>query len=575
MLRLKIRSLHQRIVLFVLIPVAVILLCTGFLGFLLARDTMINQWRETASIYLQRTGHFIETRLSKPVEWIQMFHRAGQDRRGHQTQRWIIEQLKTLEGVAGVQILWKSTMDHQLPRPDSHRAKSQQSTPSFYRGRIVGLSEPVFNAQQGTDTVSIYSQLSDQNGHTLGELKVELRFDYLLEELIKEGWWRRRQVFLVDRSGHFILQRGAFDKDRRALGEHKDPFELRVLEHLQNHAHGTVFDDGRPPKNIAGYYNVTLSGWALVLIAPGSEILAPIVQFRNYFFAGGVIFVLVILLLMRFSLARVVQPVKAITRAAQRVAKGDYSATITPRTSDEVGQLAHSFNLMIAGLRERDFIRNTFGRYMDHEVARKLLQQPETIRLGGDKRQVAILMADLRNFTPLADTLTPEETIQLVNRFFGRMIEVVNHHHGIIVDFYGDSLLVFFDPLNGDLINTVAKAVACALSMQDAMGELRQKLADARFADLQMGIGVNLGEVVVGNIGSETRTKYGIVGSAVNATQRMQSVAQGKQVVVSQSIQALIGDRLTVGRAFEKTLKGFQAPVALYVVTACRCEIQE
>ena len=138
-------------------------------------------------------------------------------------------------------------------------------------------------------------------------------------------------------------------------------------------------------------------------------------------------------------------------------------------SEDEIGQLTLSFNNMVAGLKERDFISNTFGRYVDQEIAAKLLQRPEASRLGGEKRQVVIMFADIRSFTPMAEALSPEATIHLVNGYFSRMVEVLRQHHGIIVDFLGDAILAFFDPLDGPLTPVAGEALQCALSMQQAM----------------------------------------------------------------------------------------------------------
>jgi len=442
----------------------------------------------------------------------------------------------------------------------------------FHHGRIIGLSEPAFDAKQGTETVSINSDLMDQNDQKVGELRVELRFDWLIEELVKLGWRQQRQAYLVDRLGRIILSDQDPAGSRHSLGEFNDPFELRILNQIRHSARGTVFDEGRPPKHVAGFYNVALTGWTIVFISTGSKILAPIIQFRNYYFLSVFLFVILVLAMIRISLARVVRPVKTITRAAQKVAQGDYSPVIESRTADEIGQLAQSFNTMVGGLRERDFILNTFGRYIDPEVARKLLRHPEAVRMGGDKRPVAILMADLRNFTPLAESLSPEETIQLVNRFFSSMITVVNQYEGIIVDFFGDSILVFFDSITQGLDTAASKSVSCALSMQTVMQHFQSNGGDPRFSNLKMGIGINVGDVVVGNMGSEARAKYGIVGSAVNATQRIQSAAQSNQIVVSQTLVELLGNRLTIERSFKKSLKGFNSPLQLYIVTGCRCD---
>jgi adenylate cyclase len=135
----------------------------------------------------------------------------------------------------------------------------------------------------------------------------------------------------------------------------------------------------------------------------------------------------------------VVVSIRRIADKATHVAKGDYGEPLAVASKDEIGQLTASFNDMIAGLKERDFISNTFGRYVDHEIARELLSGPEASRMGGVKREVVILFADVRGFTPIAETLSPEVTINLVNRHFARMIDVIQAHRGIIVDFLGDA----------------------------------------------------------------------------------------------------------------------------------------
>jgi adenylate cyclase len=221
---------------------------------------------------------------------------------------------------------------------------------------------------------------------------------------------------------------------------------------------------------------------------------------------------------------------------------------------------------MVAGLKERDFISNTFGRYVDQDIAAKLMERPEASRLGGEKRQVVIMFSDIRGFTPIAEALSPEATIQLVNGYFSRMVEVLNRHHGIIVDFLGDAILAFFDPLDGPLTPVGREALQCARSMQQAMHSVNLAGIGQKLPPLRMGIGLHAGEVVVGNIGSETRAKYGIVGSAVNLAHRIQAQARGGEVVVSQAVYRLVQPEVTISREFEVRLKGIQDPVTLYAM---------
>ena len=190
------------------------------------------------------------------------------------------------------------------------------------------------------------------------------------------------------------------------------------------------------------------------------------------------------------SLKRPKVPFLSMAKAA-RVARGEYGDPLPVKSGDEIGQLTLSFNQMMAGLKERDFIRNTFGRYMDEGVARDLLRRPEAARLGGEKRQVVILFSDIRGFTPLAESLSPEATIHLINRHFSRMVEIIRRHRGIIVDFLGDAVLAFFDPLDGPLTPTVRQAVRCALEMQAAQEEANR--SEPQYPALPMGIGLHAG----------------------------------------------------------------------------------
>jgi adenylate cyclase len=317
---------------------------------------------------------------------------------------------------------------------------------------------------------------------------------------------------------------------------------------------------------VIGFYKLHDAPWAIMLHARGREILAPILRFRIYYLAGGFLCLAVILALIRLGMRPVVMAIRGLAGKAALVARGDYGKPLPVTSRDEIGQLILSFNDMVAGLKERDFISNTFGRYVDQEIARKLMARPEATRLGGEKRQVVIMFSDIRDFTPIAENLSPEAIIQLVNGYFSQMVEVLRRHHGIIVDFLGDAILAFFDPLDGPLVPMVREALQCALEMQQAMLGVNLAWIGRQLPPLRMGIGLHSGEVVVGNIGSETRAKYGIVGAAVNLAHRLQAQARGGEVLLSQDVYRLIKGEVLIIREFQTCLKGIHDPVILYAV---------
>ena len=264
---------------------------------------------------------------------------------------------------------------------------------------------------------------------------------------------------------------------------------------------------------------------------------------------------------------RVTGPISALTGGVARVAAGDLSQSLPVRSSDEIGQLTRAFNEMLEGLRQRDFIRDTFGRYVSPEVARTLLESPEGLRLGGEKREVTILMSDLRGYTHFAERGSPEDVMEVLNAYLAQMADIVIAHGGTINEFIGDAILaVFGAPIAHP--DHAERAAATALAMQGAMTEINRAHADRGLPRFEMGIGINTGEAVVGNIGSKQRAKYAVVGSAVNLAARVEGCTVGGQIFLSPSTWERLRDRVEVGVPVPVELKGIAEPLMLYELRA-------
>jgi len=564
---MAIKSLNQRLALFLLLPVALLLLLTGVVGFFFAIDVLLAQWEEASVLKLQRAAHYIDMRLSRPIEVINMFHNRSEYRGDPGIHEWLLDQLRGMDGISVVDLEWMDTEAEASPvgRPRVHGIDQGRMT-HFDRGNISEVTPPRYDAQAGEETVTIISDLKNKSGSTVGRLKVSVRFEYLMQDIKKQGWWQSDMGCLVDTSGKYLAHTESYMRDRHHLGDMKDPFELSVLKRIEEAHDGTVLGPGRPPSIVGGFCRLNSAPWVLLLFAPGEKVLEPMIKFRLYYGAAGLISILFILVIIRFVSGRMVRTVREISRAADEVAKGNYGVPLEAKTTDEIGQLIGSFNKMVEGLKERDLIGNTFGRYMDQEIAKELLSRPEAIRLGGEKREVAILMSDIRDFTPLSESLNPEGTIRIINHYFSHMIEVIHKNRGIIVDFFGDSVFVFFDPLEKPVETATRQAVRCGLDMQERMKRFNEEMQTEGLPEFQMGIGINVGDAVVGNIGSELRAKYGIVGSAVNITNRIQAESKGGQILVSESVCRYLKRDLRVKSSFEVLLKGVKEKVALFEI---------
>ena len=212
------------------------------------------------------------------------------------------------------------------------------------------------------------------------------------------------------------------------------------------------------------------------------------------------------------------------------------------------------------------FISQTFGRYISEEVVSRLIENPGGLKLGGEKRQLTILLSDLRGFTVLSEQLPPETVVAMINNYLGTMVDVVQKYGGTILDFIGDAIMVIFGaPVWAE--DHADRAVACAVAMQLAMGRVNSWNEEKGFPEVEMGIGVNTGYVIVGNVGSEKRTKYSCVGSHVNLASRIESYTLGGQVLASGGTLKSCSSRIEVANQLEVHPKGIKKPVSLYDVS--------
>ena len=221
----------------------------------------------------------------------------------------------------------------------------------------------------------------------------------------------------------------------------------------------------------------------------------------------------------------------------------------------------------IESLRQRDFVRHTFGRYLSNEVVDELLDSPEGLKMSGENREVTFLVSDLRGFTGLSSKLNPEEVIKILNRYFENMVEVIAKYRGTVSEFMGDGILSFFGaPLQS--VDDPVRAVACAIEMQTALSEINaeHKRSRINLPEIAMGIGINTGAVVVGNIGSERRASYGAVGTPINVAYRIESLSVGGQILVSATTYEKVKKHVRIRSAKEVKFKGIAEPICLYDV---------
>jgi adenylate cyclase len=217
-------------------------------------------------------------------------------------------------------------------------------------------------------------------------------------------------------------------------------------------------------------------------------------------------------------------------------------------------------------------IRKTFGQYLSDDIVDAILESPEGAALGGEKRFVTIMMTDLRGFTAIGERLPAEDVVGIINIYLETMTEIVLKYQGTIDEFIGDAIFVIFGaPILRD--NDAKRAVACAVEMQLAMTQVNERCREKGYPEVHQGIGINSGQLVVGNIGSKKRMKYGVVGRNVNLTARVESYTVGGQIFISESTMEECGQHLLrIDDQIEVMPKGVKKPLTIYEVGGIRGE---
>jgi len=211
-------------------------------------------------------------------------------------------------------------------------------------------------------------------------------------------------------------------------------------------------------------------------------------------------------------------------------------------------------------------IRYCFSRYLTDEVVANVLENPDALNLEMQRQNVTILMSDLRGFSNISERLPPEQVASLLNIYLSAMTDIINQYKGTINDFIGDAILVFFGAPTQQA-DDAQRAVACAVAMQLAMSRVNQELNQSGLPKIKMGIGINTGEVVVGNIGSQKRTKWTVIGSPINLASRIESYTVGDQILISEATWQEAGiDGVKICQKKLVQPKGFHQPIPIYDV---------
>jgi len=256
-------------------------------------------------------------------------------------------------------------------------------------------------------------------------------------------------------------------------------------------------------------------------------------------------------------------PLVELSKAMNTVGKGELNIETPIRSLDEIGQLSDGFNTMTKNLVQAEFVKNTFGRYVTQQVMDEILQG--NIKLGGQMRQATILFSDIRGFTSLSEKMDARDVVSILNDYLDMMVEVIIEQGGTIDKFIGDAIMATFGAPDSSKDDAI-RAVHAAVNMQTKLTAWNKtRIAQGKFP-LNTGIGIHSGPVVAGNIGSEKKMEYTVIGDTVNTASRIEQLTKNYEsaILISEQTYKLLSDEFKVEALPPIEVKGKEIPLNLY-----------
>jgi len=264
---------------------------------------------------------------------------------------------------------------------------------------------------------------------------------------------------------------------------------------------------------------------------------------------------LAITIILAFFLGRTFsQPILRLVRGMNKVKKGDLAISVPPTTKDEIGLLTSTFNEMIVGLRERLNLMKYVG---SHTIDMIQTSSNDEVGLGGTRKELAVLFSDVRGFTAYSENRTPEEVIQMLNRYLGYQAELVTKHYGSVDKFVGDEMVALFF---GD--DALKRSIDCAIEIQQMAKSKKETDKDK----ISIGVGINYGPVILGNMGAKERMDYTVIGATVNLGARLCGSAEPEQILIRKDLVSWVDQTYKYGESKMMSFKGFSNEIEIIEV---------
>ncbi|MBV6350510.1 adenylate/guanylate cyclase domain-containing protein, partial [Leptospira interrogans] len=371
------------------------------------------------------------------------------------------------------------------------------------------------------------------------------------------------EIFLVNGEGDLIAH-----SDPKLLQSNTNFMNLPIVESMVKSSENTKqieYKDKDGNAWFGSYQKLGFGGAAVVSIVPENKAFEAVykIQKTNLLIMG--IALCLALIIVFFFAKTITKPVLNLLRATTEIAQGNFKIKISSITNDEVGLLTDYFVDMSKGLEEREKVKDALGRFVNKEIAEMVLKHELT--LGGERKMCAIFFSDIRSFTSISEKLQPEEVVEFLNEYMTEMVHCVNETHGIVDKFIGDAIMATWGAAKTS-DRDAENAVNGALMMREALIKFNQGRGGEKKPIIQIGCGLNFGPVIAGQIGSEQRLEYTVIGDAVNLASRVEALNKpfGTDILITQDLLDHVSEIFNVEKMQSIKVKGKEEPQVIYAV---------
>ena len=369
-------------------------------------------------------------------------------------------------------------------------------------------------------------------------------------------------TYLVDEEGNLLIHP---KKEKMISGENMSQISI-VKSMLTSKLNNSQLHFKEGDVYFIGTFNkLKFIGGGIISTTPEDKAFEEVynLQKRNIFL---MIVILNLSIMIVLIYARTLtNPIYKLVDAAGRISKGDFTHRVTPASGDEIGILTDSFNKMSHGLEEREKLKESFGKFVNKELAEMAMKG--TIKLGGERKYCAIFFSDIRSFTSISEKLEPEEVVEFLNQYMTEMVKCVNKTGGIVDKFIGDAIMATWGALN-PLPNETEAAINASLMMRESLKIFNKGRGSVKKPIIKIGCGINTGYVISGQIGSDERLEYTVIGDAVNLASRIESLNKpfGSDLLISQDSYDKVKKIFKVEKMPAIKVKGKEEPQIIYSV---------